>query len=164
MAIDLFQADELVSRANVNQRLTDVTTKFTSVDTNITNLTPVQLYYNTNGSTGTIELSDNIKNYQMIEICFWVYTLSAAWNHSVRLHNGGTNSIGTALTISIGGNYNSTPRLKAYGGNTWAVDDQITRSGQTRMHSTGTNSTATDNVSTASDCPTIYRVIGYKNV
>lgn len=162
MSIDLFQADELVSRANVNQRLTDVTTKFTSVDTNITTLTPVTLYSNYNGSTGTITLSDTIINYEMIEIYFYVYTLSGAWCNSTRLSNAKGNTIGTALTISIGGNYNSTPRLKAYGGNTWAVDDQITRSGQTRMNSTGSNTTTTESVADSSDCPKIYKVVGYK--
>ena len=82
MAIDLFQADELVTRANVNQRLTDIKNMFpisidnggtggttaTAARTNLGVMTPVSLYGNASGNTGTVTLSDAIGNYSLIEI------------------------------------------------------------------------------------------------
>ena len=159
MAIDLFQADELVSRANVNQRLTDVTDKFTDVDTIINNLTPVRLYYNEPGTTGTITLSQSIANFQIIEVYYWLTSISSTWNGSDKAHNGGTNSINTSLTISIPASYNGTPRLKAYASSVSMVDDALTRNRNELANITGTN---TSSVSDSSEIPSIYAVIGYK--
>lgn len=161
MAIDLFQADEIVSRVNVNQRLTDIKDKFTSVDTSITTLTPVSLYYNANGSTGTIPLSQEIQNFQVIEVYYWLYTVSATWNGSNRLHNGGTNSINTSLTICIPASYNGSPRAKIYGGNVSIVGNEITRNRQILANITGTNTSAVSEAS-SSDISSIYSVVGYK--
>lgn len=161
MAIDLFQADELVLRANVNQRLTDIKDRFTSVDTNISTLTPVSLYYNDPGTTGTITLSQSIANFQIIEVYYWLTSISSTWNGSAKFHNGGTNSINTSLTISIPASYNGTPRLKAYASSISMVDDALTRNRNELANITGTNTSAVGDTSSP-ETPSIYAVVGYK--
>ena len=161
MAIDLFQSDEIVSRVNVNQRLTDIKDKFTSVDTSITTLTPVYLYYNDPGTKGTIQLSQSIVNFQMIELFYWVTSVSSTWNGSAKFHNGGISSINTSLTIDIPASYNSSPRLKAYAGSVSIVADELTRSRQILANITGTNTSAVSEAASA-DTLCIYAVVGYK--
>jgi len=58
MAISLFQADELVSRANVNQRITDIKNCFSGTS----------LWQNVSGYKGTITLSDNYNNYDFVYV------------------------------------------------------------------------------------------------
>lgn len=161
MAIDLFQADEIVSRTNVNQRLTDIKDKFTSVDTSITTLTPVSLYYNDPGTTGTILLSQSIANFEIIEIFYWMTSISSTWNGSAKFHNGGVGSINTSITINIPASYNGSPRLKAYGSSVIIAADSLTRNRNVLANITGTNTSAVSDTS-SSEIPSIYAVIGYK--
>jgi hypothetical protein len=161
MAIDLFQADEIVSRTNVNQRLTDVKDKFTSVDTIINTLTPVYLYYNDPGTTGTITLSQSIANFQIIEVYYWMISISSTWNGSAKFHNGGVGSINTSITINIPASFNGTPRLKAYGSSVIIADDSLTRNKSVLANITGTNTSAVGDTSSP-ETPSIYAVVGYK--
>lgn len=58
MAISLFNYNEIVSRANVNQRITDIKNCFSGTS----------LWGNGGGYSGTITLSDNYENYDFIYV------------------------------------------------------------------------------------------------
>lgn len=91
MAITAFQANELVTRANVNSRLTEVDTKFTEIDgkfpvsianggtggttatgarTNLEVLKEYSLYSDDNGTQSPVILSDSIYNYSKIRVYY----------------------------------------------------------------------------------------------
>ncbi|MBR4266494.1 MAG: hypothetical protein IKQ46_10620 [Bacteroidales bacterium] len=59
MAISEFVSTELVSRANINNRITQANLCF-----------PVSLYNNASGTSGTVPLSDSAANYNYLEIYF----------------------------------------------------------------------------------------------
>ena len=59
MAISEFVSTELVSRANINNRITQANLCF-----------PVSLYSNVSGTTSTVQLSDSAANYNYLEIYF----------------------------------------------------------------------------------------------
>lgn len=67
MAITAFTANELVTRNNVNSRLTEVDTKFTAIENKYNEYS---LYYNAEGTQGTINLSDSVSNYSRITIYY----------------------------------------------------------------------------------------------
>jgi hypothetical protein len=121
----------------------------------------VQLYYNSSGSSGTITLSDDIENYQMIEICFHLSIYSSGLTYGTsRIYNAGENSVSTGLTISVSGTASGSPRVNVFGGNTTIIGSEVTHSSQNRAYITGTNTSLVQ--ATTTDVPKIYKVIGYK--
>jgi hypothetical protein len=84
MSADLFEANELVSRSNVNDRITAINGMFpvsiadggtgsntaTGARTNLAVMTGVQLYYNASGTQSTIQLDDSSANYSYLEIYY----------------------------------------------------------------------------------------------
>lgn len=148
-----FAADELVSRANVNSRVTDV-------NSTIGTLTPVQLYYNVSGSTGTIALSQSIENFQVIEIFFSVAT-SDTFYSSVRVFNNGNNSILTAATINIGGTVSGTTRrVRAVAGNMRITGTELSHTRDVRAIINGSSSFETGDNTT--DAANVHKIVGYK--
>lgn len=84
MAVTQFEANEIVSRANVNQRITQMNAYFpvsvtnggtggttkTAARTNLEVLTAVVLYNNSSGTQGTVSLSDYTSGYSYLEIYY----------------------------------------------------------------------------------------------
>lgn len=158
MAIDLFQADELVLRANVNQRLTDINTALTTVDTGIGTLTPVSLYYNSSGNHGTVPLSDAITNYAGIEIFYINSDENERW--STRVWNNSESSFVTNLItltpyVSSGEN-----RMKIKSSQITVTNTSITFGTETYV-THRSNSTIVDNYASEAQAK-IYKVVGYK--
>lgn len=113
MAIDQFAANELVSRTNVNSRITQANAYFpvtvanggtggttaSAARTNLDVYTPVLLYENASGTTGTVLLSDSAANYLFFDV-------NISSRHCIRLYNPNgyncliswVNSDGNALT------------------------------------------------------------------
>lgn len=135
-------------------------TTTTDARTNLGVMTGISLYSNSSGSSGTIELSDNIENYQFIEICFYIYIYSAPAYGMARIYNNGANEITTGLTMNIAGTYSGNPRVNAFAGNTAITGNSLTHSSQNRAYITGTNTTLVQ--TTGDDVPKIYKIIGYK--
>ncbi len=85
MSITEFAADEIVSRANVNSRITQANAYFpvsiadggtggtsaTNARTNLGVMTETALYYNVDGTSNTIALSDSVANYSKIIIYYY---------------------------------------------------------------------------------------------
>lgn len=134
-------------------------TTATEARTSLGVMTGVQLYYNASGSSGTIDLSDNIQNYQIIEIYFIVST-SDDFYHSIRVYTGGATSVLTAATINIGGSYNTSRRLRAIAGNMLISQNQLTHTRD--VHALLTGSSSFETIDTTTDTPKIYKIIGYK--
>lgn len=139
-------------------------TTATEARTSLGVMTGVQLYYNASGSSGTIELSDEIKNYQCIEICFHVYIYSGLSYGVARIHNLGENAITTGLTINVAGTYTSggtsKPRVNAFAGNTSISGNSLTHASQNRAYITDNTTPVVEETTT--DIPKIYKIIGYK--
>lgn len=70
MAITEFAADELVSRANVNSRITQANTEITQMDSAMKGVT---LYDNPSGTLSTIQLADDFSNYDLIKV-YWSHS------------------------------------------------------------------------------------------
>lgn len=134
-------------------------TTASSARTNLNVMESVQLYYNASGTTGTVELSQSIANFQIIEIFFWIESVST-FKSSVRIFNGGDAAATTSLTLNVGGSTSSNIRLRAFAGNIDISADSITRARQVRAYITGTNTSIAEEMTT--DTPKIYKVIGYK--
>ena len=134
-------------------------TTVTQARTNLGVMTAIELYYNASGNSGTITLSSSIANYQIIEIFYMLYTLSADWHHSIKLYNKGASEIVSSLVNAIGGTYSSNSRLKLYGSNLGITVNTLTRGANTMSNITGTNTTVAQVPST--DIPKIYRIVGY---
>lgn len=174
MAIDLFDADEIVSRSNVNQRLTDIKNMFpvsianggtgettaTGIRTSLGIMYGTSLYDNSSGSTGTISLSQTIANFQFIEIFFWV-TTSEDFRHSIRIYTGGSSNILTTATINIGGTVSGTTRrVRVVAGNMHISGTELTHTRDVRAVING--STSFETADNTTDAATVYKVIGYK--
>ena len=158
MAIDLFQADELVSRANVNQRLTDINTALTTVDTGIGTLTPVSLYYNSSGNHGTVPLSDSIANYSGIEIFYINSDENERW--STRVWNNGGSSFVTNLTTLTPYILSGENRMKIKSSQITVTNTSITFGTETYV-THRSSSTIVDNYASGAQAK-IYKVVGYK--
>ena len=63
MGATLFESSELVTRSNVNSRIT-------AINTDITNLTPVSLYDNSSGTQSTVPLSSSAIFYTYMDIYY----------------------------------------------------------------------------------------------
>lgn len=94
-----FGANELVSRANVNSRVTDVNS---TIDT----LTPVQLYYNASGTQSTVALSSSTANFSYIDI---YYINDDGKDTYVRVANPN----GKAVSLSMLAYWSSTMYMRA---------------------------------------------------
>lgn len=131
--------------------------------TNLGVMTGVQLYYNASGSSGTIELSDEIKNYQCIDIGFFISVYSSVFYAVTRIVNLGENSVVTNLNLSVGGTYSSGgtshPRVNVFSSNIAITGNSITRSRDNRAYVTDTMTPVVQ--ATTTDTPAIYKVIGY---
>lgn len=134
-------------------------TTASSARTNLNVMESVQLYYNASGTTGTVALSQSIANFQIIEIFFWIESVST-FKSSVRIFNGGDSAATSSLTLNTGGATSSNIRLRAFAGNIDISADSITRARQVRAYITGTNTSIAEEMTT--DTPKIYKVIGYK--
>lgn len=62
MAVTPFEANEIVTRGNVNNRITQLNDMFLGV------IKETELYYNSNGTKSTITLSDTYTNYEYIQV------------------------------------------------------------------------------------------------
>ena len=135
-------------------------TNVTQARTNLSVMTIDKLYDNERGTAGTIELSDTIAHYQVVEVFYMLYTLSADWNQSSRIYNEGSNDVCSSLINVIGGSSGGNPRLKIYGCNFYILDNTLGRLASTMGNITDTNTTIAQLTST--DIPKIYKVIGYR--
>lgn len=138
-------------------------TTATTARTNLGVMTGVQLYYNASGSSGTIELSDEIKNYQCIDICFFINVYNSLKYNVARIHNLGENTIVTSLSLNIAGTYTSggttRPRVNAFSDSTTITGNSLTHGTQNRAYITDSMTPVVE--STTSDTPKIYKIIGY---
>lgn len=143
MAIDLFQADELVTRANVNQRITDIKNCFSGAS----------LYSNSSGSAGTINLSDDYSNYDYIYV---EYSDSYGTRNSVVFSASASQ---TTLTMA-GADSSSASKIyfrtayMTFSGTTATVD----RNGMAQLNFSGNDSWYTDSNSLIY----VTKIIGYK--
>ena len=77
MSVTYFEATDKVTRVNVNEKIDEINFQNNELDTKISNqetrtnsaLKGVQLF-NSGGTRGTITLSDNVSNYDYLEI-YW---------------------------------------------------------------------------------------------
>lgn len=77
MSITYFEATDKVTRVNVNEKIDEINFQNNELDTKISNqetrtnsaLTGVQLF-SSGGTSGTITLSDNVSNYDYLEIYY----------------------------------------------------------------------------------------------
>lgn len=138
-------------------------TTATDARTNLGVMTGVQLYYNTSGSSGTIELSDEIKNYQCIDIGFFISVYSSVFYSVTRIVNLGENSVVTGLNLNVAGTYTSGgtshPRVNVFSSNIAITGNSITRSRDNRAYVTDTMTPVVQTTST--DTPAIYKVVGF---
>lgn len=174
MAIDLFQADEIVSRTNVNQRLTDIKDMFpvsvanggtggstaTLARTNLGVMSPTELYYNASGSSSTIPLSDTIANYLAIEIHAIV---DSTVSYSSTVWTNGNSSC--TINLVIGNPYTASGtnpnRMTICGSNIAISGTSLTWGTQT--YATVRPSTETNQLSVGAWSGTkIYKIVGYK--
>lgn len=99
MTIAQFEANELVTRANVNSRITQANSYFpvsitnggtggttaTAARTNLGVYTPVLLYENSSGNLGTIVLPDSAANYEFLDF-------NITYRHCVRIYRPNNNT------------------------------------------------------------------------
>ena len=77
MSVTYFESTDKVTRVNVNEKIDEINFQNNELDTKISNqetrtnsaLTGVQLF-SSGGTRGTITLSDNVSNYDYLEI-YW---------------------------------------------------------------------------------------------
>lgn len=70
MSVTYFESTDKVTRSNVNTKIDEINFQNATLETNINNtLSGVQLF-SSNGTSGTITLSDSILNYDYIEIYY----------------------------------------------------------------------------------------------
>lgn len=77
MSVTYFEATDKVTRANVNEKIDEINFQYGELDTKISNqetrtnsaLSGVQLF-SSSGTSGTITLSDNVSNYDYLEIYY----------------------------------------------------------------------------------------------
>lgn len=77
MSVTYFESTDKVTRVNVNEKIDEINFQNNELDTKISNqetrtnsaLTGVQLF-SSGGTSGTITLSDNVSNYDYLEI-YW---------------------------------------------------------------------------------------------
>lgn len=134
-------------------------TSATGIRTSLSVMSQTSLYDNSSGSTGTITLSESIANFQVIEIFFWIESVST-WKNSVRVWNGGSSSISVSLTQNCGGTASGNIRMRVFAGNLDIDGTSLTRSRNVRAYITGTNTTIAEEMTT--DIPKIYKIVGYK--
>lgn len=170
MAIDLFQADEIVSRTNVNQRLTDIKDMFpvsianggtggttaTLARTNLGVMSPTELYYNASGTSGTVVLSESIANYTVIEV-FAFNTDNL--NTSITIWNNGAGSCDTTIITDTPYIMNNEHRMSI-------ITSKITISGTSITFGDQTYATIRPSwggsVGNGAGYSKIYKVVGYK--
>lgn len=159
MAIEQFTATELVTRTNVNARITQANNYFpvtvanggtggvtaTAARTNLDVYTPVLLYENSQGNHGTVTLSDSAANYLFLDI-------NVTSRHCVRLYSPDGFSCLISYVASDGDAVTWTAKTVIVNGNTISVSKHI--SGYTGG---GSSTIYTDKSSQ------IFRVIGYKH-
>lgn len=174
MSADLFASNEIVSRSNVNDRITAINNMFpvsvdnggtggtsaTAARTNLEVMTGVQIYYNASGTTGTIALYQSIANFQIVEIFFTIPVGAITYSGSTRVYNGGDAYALTTMTLNAGGTYSSQVRVRVFACSAELSADSITRPRDQRAYITGTNTTIAE--ATTTDTPLIYKVVGYK--
>ena len=134
-------------------------TTATEARTNLGVMTGVSLYYNDPGTTGTIDLSQSIENFQMIELFFWLTSVSTTYNSSFKIHSGGINSFNFTTSMVVPSYYNGTPRLNEYAFSGSVSGTELTRYRNQQGKFTGTNQSSVEDTTTTAS---IYAVIGYK--
>ena len=85
MSVTYFEATDKVTRVNVNEKIDEINFQNNELDTKISNqetrtnsaLTGVQLF-SSGGTRGTITLSDNVSNYDYLEI-YWKENTTASF-------------------------------------------------------------------------------------
>lgn len=85
MSVTYFEATDKVTRVNVNEKIDEINFQNGELDTKISNqetrtnsaLAGVELY-SSNGTSGTITLSDNVSNYDYLEI-YWKENTTAVF-------------------------------------------------------------------------------------
>lgn len=139
-------------------------TTATEARTNLGVMTGAQLYYNASGSTGTITLSDNVSNYNIIDICFFVPVLSSNWYGMSSIYTDGAESFNTSLTINISSFRNPSttndPRVNAFASNLSISGTSLTRMSTNRAYVTNNITPVVE--STTDETTKIYKVVGYK--
>ena len=83
-----------VNASDMNEIKTVVNDNNTAFETLSTTLTPIELYNNTSGATGSITLNDDVENYSYIEIFY-------RNNNSLYSSNKFYSPSGKQLTLSI---------------------------------------------------------------
>lgn len=159
MAIEQFTATELVTRTNVNARITQANDYFpvtvanggtggitaTAARTNLDVYTPVLLYENSQGNEGTVVISDSAANYLFLDI-------NVLSRHCVRLYNPNGFNCLISYVASDGDAITWIAKTVTVNGTTISISRHI--SGYTAG---GSSVIYTDKGSK------IFRVIGYKH-
>ena len=135
-------------------------TTATDARTNLSVRTAEQLYYNADGSAGTIELSANISNYDMIQIFYWTYHNQGKWLDSKTIYNNQEAAVNTSLNATFSTTYSTTQkRIKLYSHSIFISADTITWGYMYTANLTDATSSVVD---TETNTFKISRVLGYK--
>ena len=187
MAITAFQANELVTRANVNSRLTEVDNKFTSVEGDITTLNgkfPVSIanggtggtsetaartnlglmkaytiYWNSSGAQGTINYDTGYttEEFPYIEI---FYFCKVSTSPSIWSRNSVRVTSGSGYKANMIAMYHDGTTFHNYTRTVEFGTSSISLTSNTRG-TMGYKSTSSGSVST-SDEIYVYQIVGYK--
>lgn len=134
-------------------------TTATEARTNLGVRTAEQLYYNADGSAGTIELSSSIENYDMLQIFYWSYH-DGKWLDSKTIYNNHVSSVTAALNATFSAMLSATEnRMLLYSHNIFINGDTLTWG---NMYTATLTATAASLVVTESDTFKISRIFGYK--
>lgn len=133
-------------------------TTATTARTNLGVRTAEQIYYNVDGSAGTIELSSNIENYDMVQLFYWTYH-DGKWLDSKTIYNNHASSVTAALNATFSAIFSTQKRMLLYSHNIFINGDTLTWG---NMYTATLTDTSAALVVTESDTFKISRVFGYK--
>lgn len=135
-------------------------TTATEARTNLGVRTAEQLYYNADGSAGTIALSSNIENYDMLQIFYWTYYNYGKWLDSQIIYNAHVTYVASSLNATISTTYSTTKkRIKLYSHSIFIDGDTLTWGDTYTANLTDTDLSVVD---TEANTFKISRVFGYK--
>ena len=150
-----FAADELVSRANVNSRVS-------TINSDLDTLTTVSLYDNSSGTTSTIPLNSSIENYKAIEIMYGEDDYNGPWCDNLRIWNNQSSTVHAVLgSMYTDVNTSNKNRIRILGANISISGASLTW-GYAKMATFISGSDYTVSDLTQYGTHKIYKVIGYK--